>query len=186
MSIIAYLGSTVKEYGEKGKTMLLALEICCPNHPAKILAFHSTYTRTIKETGEKAVIHILICHKCGYSTSVLPDFLLPNKHYSANEVESVIMQAADGVGVYDTDTNASVSTVRRWLGEWCSEGGKLQKSVNRLKMLAYSQGCAVSEIILADLPLIEQLKEFVYALPKIHFSGNLLGFAGIYLPGSSP
>jgi hypothetical protein len=186
VSIIAYLGTTVKEYGEKGKSMLLALQVRCPKHPAKILAFHDTYTRTVKETGEKVVIHILVCHKCGYRTSVLPDFLLPHKHYSANEVESVIMQAADGVAVYDIETPASVSTVRRWLGEMNGEGGKLREWVSGLKTLAIAQGCAISEVIMAELPIIEQLSQLVHTLPKIRFSGNLLGFAGIYLSGRSP
>jgi hypothetical protein len=186
VSIIAYLGSTVKEYSENGKSKLAGLQVRCPKHPAKILAFHDTYKRTIKETGEKVVIHILVCHKCGYRTSVLPDFLLPHKHYSANEIEAVIMQAADGVAVYDIETPASVSTVRRWLGEMNGEGGKLREWVSGLKTLAIAQDCAISEITMAELPFVEQLREFVHALPKIRFSGNLLGFAGIYLSGRSP
>ena len=186
MSIIAYLGSTVNEYGENGKAMLAALQVRCANHPSEIMAFHDTYTRKIKETGDKVVIHILICHTCRKTSAVLPDFLLPNKHYSANEIESVIMQAADGVGVYDIDTPASVPTIRRWLGEMTDADGKLQAWVSGLKTLAIDKGCAISEIIMAELPLIEQLGKFVHALPKIRFSGNLLGFAGIYLSGRSP
>ena len=186
MSIIAYLGSTVKDYLEKGKAMLAGLQVSCPDHPAKVMAFHSTYPRTIKETGEKVVIHILICHKCKKTIAVLPDFLLPNKHYSANEVESVILQVADGVATYDIDTPASVSTTRRWIREMNDESGRLQEQVSRLKILAISHGCAISEIILAGLPLIEQIMEFVQVLPKIRFSGNLLGYANIYLQGRSP
>ena len=70
------------------------------------------------------MVHILICHKCKKSKSVLPDFLLPNKHYSADEIESVLLQAID-TAVYDIDTPASVSTVRRWLDEMDGESGKL-------------------------------------------------------------
>ena len=149
------------------------------------MSFHDTYERTIKETGEKVIIHTLICHKCRKSKSVLPDFLLPNKHYSAKEVESVLLQAVDEA-VYDIDTPASVSTVRRWLGEMDGENGKLAGWVSGLKTVAIEQGCAVSEVTLAELRLIEQVGEFVHALHKIHFSGNLLGFAGIYLSGRSP
>ena len=185
MPIIAYLGTTVKDYHENGKRMLEELELCCPNHAERTMSFHSKYERTIKETGEKVVIHILICHKCGMSKSVLPDFLLPNKHYSAAEVESVLLQAVDEA-VYDIDTPASISTVRRWLGEMDGEGGKLAGIVSGLKTVAMEQGRAVSEVTLAGLRLIEQVGEFVHALLKIHYSGNLLGYAGVYLSGRSP
>ena len=163
MPIIAYLGATVKDYHENGKRKLAELGLCCPNHPERTMSFHDTYERTIKETGEKVIIHMLICHKCRKTKSVLPDFLLPNKHYSAKEVESVLLQAVDEA-VYDIDTPASVSTVRRWLGEMDGESGKLAGWVSGVKTVAIEQARAVSEVTLAGFRLIEQVGELVHAL----------------------
>lgn len=148
---------------------------------------HDTYQRKIKETGETITVRLLICHKCRVSLAVLPDFLLPKKHYSANEIESVAMQREAGSSVYDIDTPAKVCTVRRWLAEI---PGKLEGQISRLKSLAMEHGpCPISEAAFAGLTLMEQLRLIVQKLPRIKFSGNLLGYAGIYtqslaVPGS--
>jgi len=139
---------------------------------------HDRYRRGIKETGEKIEIQRLICPECRGTTAVIPDFIMPYKHYSANEIESVIMQS-ENMPVYDIDTSASVDTVRRWLGEM---KGKMSEWVSRLKVLAAERYASpVSEVILASLSLIEQIRELSQKLPRIKWAGNLLGYAGIWL-----
>jgi len=178
MLIIAYLGTSVKEYLEKAQGMVAGLGMCCPKHPEKRMAFHDTYPRTIKETGEKIDIQRLICYECRSTIAILPDFLLPNKHYSANEIESVILQSEAGSSVYDIDTAAAVCTVRRWLS---GIPEKLTEQVSKLKSLAIENyACPISEVTHKDLSLMEQIRHISQRLPKIRYSGNLLGYAGIY------
>lgn len=178
MPIIAYLGTNVKEYREKARDLLADLGICCPKHPEKPMAFHDTYLRTIKETSEKISIHRLICHICHSTKAVLPDFLFPYKHYSADEIEFVVMKREKRISVYDIDTSASICTVRRWLGEMRK---KATAWISKLKSLAIERfACPISEAALYDLTLIEQIEHISQKLPKIKFSGNLLGYAALY------
>ena len=67
MSIVMYLGSTVKEYAEKSietiKNAIKKGELLCEFclHP---MAIHSSYERGIKETGERIRIKMVWCRKC--------------------------------------------------------------------------------------------------------------------------
>ena len=122
MSIIAYLGKDVNEYLSSYLSLLEKMEFFCEKHPEQRLAYHGTYTRSIKETGEEVPIQRLICYECkkakmGGTTSILPDFLNSRKQYSAVEINSVIEQSRAGKTPYDIDSNASISTIRRWLHE---------------------------------------------------------------------
>ena len=122
MSIIAFLGKGVNEYLASYLSLLENMEFFCEKHPGQRLAYHGTYTRSIKETGEEIPIQRLICYECkkaktGGTISILPDFLKPRKQYSVIEINLVIEQSNAGKTPYDIDCKASVSTVRRWLRE---------------------------------------------------------------------
>ncbi|MDR1688839.1 MAG: DUF6431 domain-containing protein [Clostridiales bacterium] len=114
MSISAYLGTTADEYRKKSHSMLLALRLCCPDHADQIMVLHDKYKRKIKDISEEIIIHRLICHKCGKTIAVLPDFLLPYKQFSAGEIEAVLIDSEE-MSVYDIETEASVYTIRRWM-----------------------------------------------------------------------
>jgi len=122
MSIIASLGKGVKEYLASYLSLLENMEFFCEKHPGQRLAYHGTYTRSVKETGEEIPIQRLICYECkkaktGGTISVLPDFIKPRKQYSGVEINSVIEQSSAGKNPYNVDSTASVSTIRRWLRE---------------------------------------------------------------------
>ena len=176
MSIIAHLGSNVKEYREKHQKILQGLNIFCKSHVFEKMCPHAQYKRTIKETEEKIWIQRLICHICRKTESILPDFLQPYKQYSANEIESVIIQA-ETTDIYDIETTASVYTVRRWLK---TVRKKVTTSVSLLKTLVLGKVLkTLSEIELAELTLLEQIKLLAQYLPKVQNSGNMLGLADI-------
>jgi hypothetical protein len=174
MQIITYLGSTVKEYNETAKQRLQALDLHCPKHPEARLLPHAQYVRGIKETGEKIGIQRFICPKCKATLSILPDFLLPYKQYSAGEIEKVL-NAAETSSVYDIDTEASVYTVRRWLK---TERAKAVRGISLLKALVHDTGMALpSEIELAALTIIEQIRRLTACLPRVLNSGIMLSLA---------
>ena len=161
---------------------MLLLEIFCQQHPNQRMTPHDQYLRGIKEPGEKIFIYRLICPICRGTIAVLPDFLLPYKQYSANEIEAVLMDA-ETTNIYDIETKASVYTVRRWIKTMRPQ---VTAWVSMLKTRAVElTGKAVSEVRLAGLGLISQLQCLSEHLPKIRCCGNMLGFAGIYLSNYS-
>jgi hypothetical protein len=122
MAIIAFLGNSVNEYIDRYQTLLGSMEFFCEKHPEQRLAYHGTYTRTVKDAEVEIPIQRLICCKCkkakmGGSVSVLPDFLKPRRQFTNEAVESVAEQSKAGKNPYEMDTKASISTIRRWLRE---------------------------------------------------------------------
>jgi len=133
----------------------------------------------------------MICHKCkktspsgrGCTIAVLPDFLYPHKHYSANEMETVKLQADEGIAIHDIETAASSYTVRRWLKELRK---KAESWLSTLKIIAIERKCPVSEITLAELSPVEVLRTLIKTLPRIKSCGNILGVARMWVQTRSP
>jgi len=181
MSIVLYLGGNIKEYEKKSKEIIdraisegrLRCEFCL-----RPMAVHSHYDREIKETGEQITITMVWCSKCEEWHALLPDFLLPHKHYSGNEIESVIIDSATD-SVSRIETEASESTVRRWIKQI---GGRVRQAVSKLKYLFGQRGQAVNEIIIDPGPCYNELEQILEMAPyDIKCSGNKFGMANIWL-----
>jgi len=186
MPIVLYLGADIKEYGLKSEEIIkqginegrYRCELCL-----RPMTRHSIYTREIKETGEKIRITMVWCRGCEEWHALLPDFLLPNKHYSGNEIESVIIDSATEP-VSHIDTMASESTVRRWVKQVCE---KVKQAVGILKLLFGRKGQAVSEIAIDPGPCYSELEQVLEMAPSsIKCSGNKLGMANIWLGANVP
>jgi hypothetical protein len=181
MPIILYLGGNLKEYEKKSEGIIrghisegcFRCEQCL-----KPMARHSSYMHEIKETGQRIEITIVWCRACKKWHALLPDFLMPNKHYSGNEIESVIIDSATEP-VSHIDTTASESTVRRWIKQI---GEKIKQAVGILKLLFGRSGQAVSEIAIDPGPCYSELEQLLEMAPSpIKYSGNKLGMANIWL-----
>jgi len=181
MPIVIYLGRNVKEYESKSEEKITQLikegkllcELCL-----KALKRHSKYIRTIKETGEEITIIMVWCSVCRKWHALLPDFLLANKHYSGNEIEEVIIESST-VAVNQIDTEASESTVRRWMKE---VGEKIKQAVGILKCLFGREGQAVSETAIDAGQGYSELEQVLGKAPSdVKYSGNKLGLANIWL-----
>jgi len=181
MSIILFLGSSVKEYIEKSAGMIqehiqngsLRCETC-----TKPMKHHSNYTRGIKETGEKIPITVVRCVTCPKWHALLPDFILPGKHYSGNEVESVIIDSA-AVPIGEIETEASEPTVRRWISQ---TGEKLKQAAGALKYHFGRIGKAISETVITPGTAYSELEQILEKAPRaVKNSGNKLGLANIWL-----
>jgi len=181
-SIIMFLGRDIKEYEKEslGKIKLaiskgkLLCEKCL-----RPLAVHSSYLRGIKETGAKIRITMVWCRKCRKWHAVLPDFLLPNKHYSGNEIESVIIDGAT-TPTNQIDTKASESTVKRWLKQI---GERIVQAVGKLKYHFGRGGQAVCEVAIEAGYCYSELEQVLEMAPppEVKWSGNKLGLANIWL-----
>jgi len=181
MAIVMFLGRQVKEYKEKSaeiiKRAISAGEIRC-ERCLRPMSGNSSYVREIKETGEQIRIKIVWCKECRNWHALLPDFLLPRKHYSGNEIESVIIDSAT-ISESDIDTEASESTVRRWISQI---GERIEQAVSKLKYHFGRKGRVVNEVAIDAGHCFSELEQVLEMSPfMVKFSGNKLGLANIWL-----
>ena len=176
-----FLGDGVKEYKEKSEEKIkqaisngkIRCELCL-----QPMSVHSSYPRWIKETGEKITITMVWCSKCRKWHALLPDFLLPHKQYSADEIEGVIIDGGT-IPVSRIDTEASESTVRRWLKQ---VGERIRQAVGKLKYHFGHNGRAVNEVAIDAGYCFNELEQVLEMAPyAIKCSGNKLGIANIWL-----
>ena len=181
LSIVIYLGRNVKEYDEQSTKIInkhlqdgsIRCEKCLGP-----MQRHSSYDRGIKETGQKVEITVVWCSKCRKWRSLLPDFLLPNKHYSGNEVEGVVIDSADTEAKL-IETAASESTVRRWIKE---VGVRIRYAVGILKYCFRRMGVGISEASIDAGPAYSELEQILPLAPKeLKCCGNKLGLANMWL-----
>jgi len=180
-SIVMFLGREIKEYEEKSLEIIkLAIgkgELLC-ERCLQQLSVHSSYPRGIKEAGAHIRITMVWCRKCRIWHAVLPDFLLPNKHYSGNEIEGVIIDG-ETTPANQIDTKASESTVRRWLSQI---GERIVQAVGKLKYHFGRDGHAVNEVAIdAGYCYCELEQVLEMALVTVKSCGNKLGLANIWL-----
>lgn len=91
MPIITHICDNVKEYIENGvleaKRLVTEGIFKCPKCFAP-LVIHSSYKRSIRETGEQIEIVVVRCKKrCEKGQALLPDFILPRKQYSVRKLK---------------------------------------------------------------------------------------------------
>lgn len=181
MSIIMFLGKDVEEYKNESKPFLqealMQGKLCC-ELCLGLFKYHSEYQRYIKETGEKISITIVYCKGCNNYHAVLPDFLLPHKHYSANEIEAVVIDSGY-MPISKIDTEAGESTVRRWKKQI---NERLGQAVSILKALFMELYGAISELYLeADTTYDELVKLLSFPPQNPMNSKNMLGLANLWL-----
>jgi hypothetical protein len=181
MSIVLFLGKTVKDYLDSGKEktkLLIAEGIFLCELCLKPMKYQSSYVREIKETEQEIEIIVIWCRKCNKFHALIPDFVLPNKHYSGNEIESVVIDSAS-LPVNQIDTEASEVTVRRWIKQ---VEEKIRQTVSILKFLFRQAGQAVSEVIVDAGSAYSELEQVLDMAPSsVKYSGNKLGLANLWL-----
>ena len=180
MPRVIYLGRNVKEYEEKSEEMIEQYledkEIIC-GKCLKPMRKHSKYPRMIKDLQEELMITMVWCRKCKKWEALLPDFLMPYKHYSGNEIESVIIDSKD-TEVIDIETEASELTVKRWINELYA---KIIGAIAFLKHLF-----RVNEIESEPKHCYDELEDVLEKATKNKkYSGNKLGLANIWLMANS-
>ena len=181
MSIVLFLGRNVKEYEisskEKISQLLISESIRC-ELCTRSMALHSRYTRRIKETGENIEINIVWCSACRKWHALLPDFLLPHKHYSGNEIESVIIES-ESILMSQIETEASESTIRRWIRQI---NDRIMRTINILKILFGRTGHPVSETVISLGAPYNELEQLLEMAPyHIRSCLNKLGLANQWL-----
>jgi hypothetical protein len=142
------------------------------------MKWHSSYERGIKETGQRISINMVWCRACKKWHALLPDFLLPGKHYSGNEIESVIIDN-ETVPINQIETEASEVTVRRWIKQIDE---RLRRAGSILKYLFMRAGKAISEVVIKTGLAYNELEQILEMAPRdIKYSGNKLGLANLWM-----
>ena len=181
MSIVMYLGHDVKEYENQREKLitqyisdgLVRCELC-----TRILKRHSSYERGIKETGAMLKITMVWCRVCKHGHALLPDFILPHKHYGGNEIESVIIDGST-TEISHIETEASESTARRWIRQI---GERLVRAISILKYVYASMRRPIGEIEAdVDAGYAELEQVLAMAPVEVVYSGNKLGLANMWL-----
>ena len=178
MPIIAYLGKDINDYQANRAKYLKTLRFYCPKHGLE-LTFHAKYDRHVKDSNAVISIHRLGCplDECHYTQAILPDFLQPYKQYSANEIEAVLIDAQTCVSALDINSEASISTVRRWISEYRPI---LDEKISQLKTAIFQIAKkVVNETVLETTRPMETIQRLLSLLPAIRRS-NILGAAFIY------
>ena len=178
MSIIAFLGNDITDYQSNSATYLEALHFYCPEHGIE-LTNHAKYDRHVKDLNADISIQRLGCphNNCNFTQSILPDFLQPYKHYSTHEISFVLIEAEAEVCALAIETEASISTVRRWISEYQPI---LDEKISQLKAVIFQKvKIVVNETTLSSKQPMESIQRLLKLLPAINRS-NTLGAAFIY------
>jgi hypothetical protein len=177
-----YLGRNVKEYEDIAEQIIdcqirngnIRCELC-----VRQMSRHSYYERSLKESGKKINITLAWCRPCKKWHALLPDFILAHKHYSGNEIESVIIDSSDTANVKYINTKASEVTVRRWIKQI---GDRITQAVSVLKYIFGRAGRTINEAAVTPGSSYSELEQVLEMSPSsVKYSGNKLGLANLWL-----
>jgi hypothetical protein len=105
--------------------MLNRGDILCPLCGGAF-AVHGSYKRHCKDgfdqrhDGWIAQVH---CSACNKYPSLIPDFIMPYKHYKAEVIEAVIIESEEGC-LDLSSCPADESTMRRWANQFKERGAR--------------------------------------------------------------
>jgi hypothetical protein len=165
------------------KQMLRKNKFRCPIC-LNTLAMHSSYMRSIKETGEQIEIVVARCKKrCGKGTALLPDFISPKKQYSIRAIEAVMHELQER-RVSEIETEASESTIYRWKTQLTP---RITTAISVIKAIYIEMKAAVSELLLDEGGGFKELESLLDEAPKrLRHSGTTLGLSNLWLGIRSP
>ena len=119
------------------------------------------------------------CKDCKVYPSILPDFIMPHKHYSAVVIESVISEAESG-GVIEQfgGCAADVSTMRRWIKQFNVRGAAAVGWLISALFEVYERNLRVFE--LQQKTLLRLLARLLHEFPNYN-GGSIFGTVNIIL-----
>jgi hypothetical protein len=155
---------------ETARKMVCFGYILCPKCYWK-LVLHCSYGRHVKDSlgkrhdGWVAQGH---CVNCNSYPSIIPDFIMPYKHYMGEVIEAVIMVQEEG-GQSLSDCHADETTIRRWHNQF-KERGMLAAGW-LLALLFNVYGCFVSVLEQQNMGPLKRLAYLVQQIPAPETSG---------------
>ena len=178
--ILAYLGKNVKEYRENFLRYLNCMRIRCPDCGGST-SNHDSYERHVHigKIIEWLVFYRVKCDGCGRTHAIIPDFVKPKKHYSACDIEIALNEIEENIPVEQIETEASISTLRRWQNEFIERSGQAIGALRGLLYQLYEK--TIGELELAGLKRFAKLEKILERFPQIQSSNLVIGETNIWL-----
>jgi len=145
------------------------------------LAVHDCYPRHILDedgTRHDGWIAQGCCDACKKYPALIPDFIMPYKHYEAAVIEAAISKVEEEGGLRLIDCPAAGSTVWRWVNQFRERGAL---AVGWLLAILYTlYGEYLSALELVDQGLLKQLARLTRKFPDSG-TGGIIGRVNIIL-----
>jgi len=145
-------------------------------------AYHGSYQRGLKDrdsSKEQGWVAQLRCDICKEYPALIPDFIMPYKHYKAEVIEAVITEYENGHNIEHTGgCAADISTMRRWVKQFKERGAQAVGWLLSVLLSLYNR--RISLLKLQNMTLLRQLARLLYEfrLPK---TGGIIGRVNIIL-----
>lgn len=173
--IVFHFGEICKSnFFEKAEVVLTAgrmmrcENILCPRC-AGVLRLHCVYQRHcrdgdgVKHYGWVAQGH---CSVCNHYPAILPDFIMPHKHYKTEVIETVISESESGrVIEHFSGCAADVTTMRRWVRQFKVRGAVAVGWVLAVLLELYNRH--ISTLKLQNKKLLELLSSLAHEFPGV-------------------
>jgi hypothetical protein len=145
-------------------------------------AFHRSYQRGLKDrdsSKEQGWVAQVRCDLCKKYPALIPDFIMPYKHYKAEVIESVIAEYESGLNIEHMDgCAADISTMRRWVRQFKERGAGAIGWLLSILLTLYNR--RISLLKLQNMTLLRQLARLLceFRLPK---TGGIISSVNIIL-----
>jgi len=143
---------------------------------------HGSYKRHLKDEDSERHYGWVVqvhCDVCDVYPALIPDFIMPYKHYKAEVIEMVIVEFEKGKKVEHLDgCAAEASTMRRWVKQFSERGAQAVGWLLSTLRTVFEQH--ISALKLRNKTILEQLARLLkaYSFPK---SGSIIGRVNIIL-----
>lgn len=183
--IVTYFGAVGKEnfydrisVSQKASEMIIKGAVQCPNCGGE-LTLHNCYARhLIEETGERhdGWVAQCRCPNCNTYPSLIPDFLMPYKHYIAEVIEATLSEDAGNLSVCPADD----STIRRWSKQFQERGARAIGWLFAILLDVYERHMGTLEM--RNKSLMYQLERLLWEFPTRQ-SGTVISRVNRILTG---
>ena len=176
-----------KNFSDRGKVIRAAkalasrgVILCSLCHGG--LKYHGSYRRYLldeesnREQGWAAQVH---CVACNVYPALIPDFIMPYKHYRAEVVEKVIAAHGNGENLERLGgCAADISTMRRWIGQFEKRGELAAGWLISILLSVHERHITLLE--LQNKTILKQLARLLREFPAIK-TDSIIGKANIIL-----
>ena len=146
-----------------------------------LFSIHGCYQRHILDENDDRHDGWIVqccCDNCKKYPSLIPDFIMPYKHYEAAVIEAAVAKVEEEGGIRLADCPAAGSTVWRWVSQFRKRGAL---AVGWLLAILYTfYGEYLSALELQDKGLLKQLARLARKFPVPGF-GGIIGRVNVIL-----
>jgi hypothetical protein len=155
-------------------------DIVCPicGGPLKVHGIHARHVIDGYGTRHDGWAAQARCRACNKYPTLIPEFIMPYKHYTAEVIEAVLWEREEAGGLGLSSCPADGSTMQRWVAQFNRRGAM---AVGWLLSILYTVfGQHLSALELQGKGAMEQLARITQALPNPGAAG-VVGKANVIL-----